>query len=648
MILLYHKVFLESPTEWWVNANQFWRQMNELRDRTVVYLDDYDPNDEKQVVITFDGVYENVYRYALPILKSFNYPFELFVVGDTIGKENIFDQKVEPPARFADSEQLGELVRNGGRLQWHSLSHIDLTKESDPSTLEKELQVPEEIRRLDGKGFNWFGYPYGNHDEDLISITKEQFAGALSCVNGNDYDRYQYNRIIVTNQTSFSHSTTSLIIANYNYAAYLAEAVESVLRQTVQPDEILFIDDCSTDDSIEIAKRYEDHLRIVQNEKNLGIIENFKKAVSLTSGDYICFLGADNRFRSDYIEKCKHALDTNPGAAIAYTYCTLFGPRAEVIARKIKADPVPDFPSMFFWRFPEYDRAMLGRLKTVNIMHGSSMYRREAYDQVGGYQQSEGHEDHNLFYGMLSKGWDAVLVPEFVLEYRQHSEEQSNVRVGTEMELAYTRKALKLQKEQYRILQEKLDLQAHRVPDLDEKINRIRMLMNQERSNEARRAAEQLLGSFPEQAEVIRTYAQTLVLDGNLTGAEAALEVALSYDPQMAQAYNDLGSICYRQGKEEDALVHLQKAADLSPDNVIILKNLADLYARQERIVDSLLAYQKVIELEPQDIEALLALGVLCQQQDRAEDARFFFQRVLELEPGNLVAAQSLKTISPR
>ena len=48
----------------------------------------------------------------------------------------------------------------------------------------------------------------------------------------------------------------SIIITNYNYGRYLAEAIESALAQTWQDREILFIDDGSTDDSVDIARRY--------------------------------------------------------------------------------------------------------------------------------------------------------------------------------------------------------------------------------------------------------------------------------------------------------------------------------------------------------------------------------------------------------
>jgi len=99
MILMYHKIYPESPTIWWVTPNAFWRQMEELRRYRVVPLDEYDPKDRNNVSITFDGVYENVYKFAFPILKKFGYPFELFIIGNFIGKDNVFD-KDEPQAKF--------------------------------------------------------------------------------------------------------------------------------------------------------------------------------------------------------------------------------------------------------------------------------------------------------------------------------------------------------------------------------------------------------------------------------------------------------------------------------------------------------------------------------------------------------------------
>ena len=78
---MYHKIFPESPTMWWVNPDAFWRQLEALKRYEVVYLDQYAIGNPKQAVITFDGVYENVFTFAFPILKKIRLSFRAFHCG---------------------------------------------------------------------------------------------------------------------------------------------------------------------------------------------------------------------------------------------------------------------------------------------------------------------------------------------------------------------------------------------------------------------------------------------------------------------------------------------------------------------------------------------------------------------------------------
>jgi cellulose synthase/poly-beta-1,6-N-acetylglucosamine synthase-like glycosyltransferase len=210
-----------------------------------------------------------------------------------------------------------------------------LTRDGNESRLVDELTIPEEVRIIDPSGCNWFAYPYGKFDERLMPLVKQRFKGAVSCDRGNDTDIDILKRIIVTNESRFHRATITVIIASYNYGAFLVEAIESVLRQTRLPDEILISDDASTENTFEIAEFYQSQyphlIRINQNETNLGIVAHFNKVVALTSGDYITILGADNRYLSDYVEKTAAVLDLNDDVAIAYTDFALFGKRASVV-----------------------------------------------------------------------------------------------------------------------------------------------------------------------------------------------------------------------------------------------------------------------------------------------------------------------------
>ncbi|MDP1527462.1 MAG: glycosyltransferase [Rhodocyclaceae bacterium] len=444
MILMYHKISPNAPTMWWVDVDSFYRQLHSLRNRKVVYLDDYDSADATQVVITFDGVYRNVLQYAAPLLKHFGYPFELFVTSDYIGKDNEFDTP-EPFTEFASQSELKQLINMGGRLQWHSRSHANLGKTNDRELIRRELDIPCNVRQLDSSGFKWFAYPHGTFNDLVLDCLRtSHFIGGLSCHQGSDNNRLCLNRMTVTTDTCLSTTSVSVVIACYNYGIYLIEAVESVLRQTVAPQEILISDDASTDDTPIImemlAKRYVKLIRTHRNERNLGIIEHFNKALSMTSGDYICFLGADNRFRSDYLERTVELLDAQPEAAIAYTDFALFGERAALIAADFSEHyPVTTKGGRFhIVKFPEFDdESRRTLLKKRNFIHGSSLFRRRAFFEAGGYASSTGPEDWFLFRRMIESGWSAVRSPYPLLEYRQHSRDQANVRLVSELALSY-------------------------------------------------------------------------------------------------------------------------------------------------------------------------------------------------------------------
>lgn len=444
MILMYHKVGYHPKTMWWISVDAFNRQMADLQAYQVVYLDEYDPKNPHHVVITFDGPYENVLTVAGPILARWGYPFELFVVGDWLGCYNDFDL-AEPAARFASLDQLKELKRLGGRLQWHTRSHVRLNSE-EKDCLERELTVPDRLREeFSAPHFTWFSYPHGLLDSVIEEYVAKYFCGAVACESDADDSRFRLSRLAVVESTRFSVSTVAVIIPNYNYGCFVGEAIESVLSQTIMPDEIIVIDDGSTDSSLDIISTYAEDVTVLVNETNVGIVETFRKAVAATKSDYIVFVGADNRIRCDYIERCRAALDADSSVAVAYTDVVLFGPRAQWHAERVKkasefkVDEVFNDSAtgekMYVWCFPEPTPEVVGNIHQTNFIHGSSMYRRKAYEQVGGYRRVYIAEDKDLFQRMLALEWKCVHVPYALLEYRQHAVTQSNVALGLEQAL---------------------------------------------------------------------------------------------------------------------------------------------------------------------------------------------------------------------
>ena len=215
----------------------------------------------------------------------------------------------------------------------------------------------------------------------------------------------------------------SVIIPCYNYGKYLGEAIESVTAQTRKPIEIIVMDDASTDNTSEVAKSFP--VRYVRNPLNLGASENFNLGIRLARGEYILHLDADDRLRPEFLAKTASILDIHPDVAIAYTHLTLFGLFAKEIYDTMPERKMGLDNGSYLWRVREFDRHHL--LKRGNYIHSASLFRKSAFEEAGGYPDLPHREDYEFWRNIIKLGWDAKLVPEYLVDYRQHSPSQRNI-----------------------------------------------------------------------------------------------------------------------------------------------------------------------------------------------------------------------------
>ena len=98
----------------------------------------------------------------------------------------------------------------------------------------------------------------------------------------------------------------SVYITSFNKSFFISEAIESVLSQTLKPEEIIIIDDASTDNSREIIEgyraRYPDIIKVLHNYKNLGISRTRNIALEKCTGDFVTFLDADDYYLPNKLE----------------------------------------------------------------------------------------------------------------------------------------------------------------------------------------------------------------------------------------------------------------------------------------------------------------------------------------------------------
>ena len=100
-----------------------------------------------------------------------------------------------------------------------------------------------------------------------------------------------------------NRSIISIALCTYNGEKYIEEQLQSIITQSLKPDEIVLCDDCSNDHTIQIVERFAKttkiSLKIVRNLSALGVIKNFEQAISLCSGDYVALSDQDDIWMPD-------------------------------------------------------------------------------------------------------------------------------------------------------------------------------------------------------------------------------------------------------------------------------------------------------------------------------------------------------------
>ena len=130
----------------------------------------------------------------------------------------------------------------------------------------------------------------------------------------------------------------SIVIANFNNANFIKECIESLNSQTYKDFEVIFFDDNSKDNSLEIIKEFKNVIVIKNTIQtrfgSLNQINAFKKAIELTTGEIIFFLDSDDYFHKNKIEKIISKFSDDKNKMIIFDYPIILNKNREILKRK--------------------------------------------------------------------------------------------------------------------------------------------------------------------------------------------------------------------------------------------------------------------------------------------------------------------------
>ena len=202
----------------------------------------------------------------------------------------------------------------------------------------------------------------------------------------------------------------SVLMTAYNRAPYIGAAIESVLAQTFGDFELLITDNCSTDDSFAIAKRYETldpRIRVVRNERNLGQFGNRNRAAELAKAPLLKYHDSDDLMYPHCLAVMVAMMDAEPSAGFGLSTGNAW-----------PGGPCP----MLLTPRMAYQREFFGG-GMFQAGPGGSIFRAEVFQALGGFVDEGSPSDH-LFWLRACTKVNVVLMPGDLFWYRTHPDQE--------------------------------------------------------------------------------------------------------------------------------------------------------------------------------------------------------------------------------
>ena len=202
----------------------------------------------------------------------------------------------------------------------------------------------------------------------------------------------------------------SIVMPVYNAAAYLGEAIHSILSQSLRDWELVIVDDCSTDNSAEIVASFRDErIRFFHLTARSGVSRALNYGISFSRSEFIGRMDADDICVASRFEKQLTFLTSHPEIAL--------------VGSALKTFPSPEV----IWKSPgHHEEIRLEMMFRNPIYHSTVVFRRAAFETLAnGYRQEfEPAEDFDLWERM-SRNFKVANVPEILVRYRRHGNQAS-------------------------------------------------------------------------------------------------------------------------------------------------------------------------------------------------------------------------------
>ena len=238
-----------------------------------------------------------------------------------------------------------------------------------------------------------------------------------------------------------SSPLVSVIIITYNSAQYVFETLESAKAQTYGNIELIVSDDCSTDNTVAICKDWikENKKRFIRSEiitsqVNTGISANCNRGFFAARGEWIKPIAGDDILTPDCISTFLDYVKKNPGISFIFSNMEIFG-NEKTSHKKTYARTWTDRSVKSYESIKTAENQLKKLMISNNVSSASAIYRREAFNLIGGFDEEiKLLEDYPFWINASKKGYQIISIKEKLIRYRVN---ESSVQISTKYKIAF-------------------------------------------------------------------------------------------------------------------------------------------------------------------------------------------------------------------
>src|SRR3972149_1105346 len=426
------------------------------------------------------------------------------------------------------------------------------------------------------------------------------------------YKKYRksFQELLLAQNTTdklISHSPlqkpVSIIILTWNALEYTQKCVHSIQNHTRYPYEIVFVDNASTDGTVEYLRNLvkgHSNYKLIENQENKGFAAGNNQGVSAASGEYVMLLNNDVLVSDGWLEGLVERLERDKKIGMV-------GPITNSISGRQQGIEIPYTNEQGFYKFAQgIRRTYKGRLTPRYRVAGFAvLMRKTLYEEVNGLDESFGtgnYEDDDLCLKVQEKGY-AIMVDEgvFIHHYRSQTFIENKIDYSNSLSVNGSKFKEKWPDVDYEQL---LELHGSLVNTNAALCTKGKQAMESGNINKAIEIYSRVLKTNPLDEDALCGLALVYQTDGKIDKTIDAYKKALQVNPSFFDAHYNLAIVYSTINQIDDAIAHLNKAINLNSSDASVHNNLGVLYFKKNMYNDAKNCFERALLIDTHYKEA--------------------------------------------